>query len=148
MSLDLKQWVLTAHVLGVILWIGTMFATYWLLRIHAHAPKDAQEKLTLMERSLAMSMDIAATLAIGSGIFLIINPFESDSTTIFGVPHTGWFHVKLTVVVLGILPVHGMIRARIKKFSQGKITPVPQWLWSLLLAAISAIVILVIKRPF
>ena len=148
MSLDLKQWVLTAHVLGVSLWIGTMFATYWLLRIHAHAPKDAQEKLTLMERSLAMSMDIAATLAIGSGIFLIINPFESDSTTIFGVPHTGWFHVKLTVVVLGILPVHGMIRARIKKFSQGKITPVPQWLWSLLLAAISAIVILVIKRPF
>ena len=147
MSLDLKTWVLTGHVLGVILWVGSMFATYWMLRVHSHAPKDVTEQLTLMERSLAMTMDIAATLAIGTGIFLIINPVEYD-TTIFAAPKSGWFHVKLTVVVLGILPVHGMIRAKIKKFQQGKITPVPQWLWSLLLAAIAAIVILVIKRPF
>jgi len=147
MSLDLKTWVLAAHLLGVILWVGTMFATYWLLRIHAHAPKDVHERLTLMERSLAMTMDIAATLAIGGGIFLIIKPVEYEQN-LFATPHQGWFHVKLAVVVLGVLPVHGMIRARIKKFSQGKLTPVPQWLWSLLLAAISAIVILVIKRPF
>lgn len=147
MSLDTKTWVLTAHLIGVILWIGSMFATYWLLRIHSHAPKDVEEQLTLMERSLALTMDIAAALAIGCGIVLIINPVEYD-TTIFAAPKSGWFHVKLTVVVLGILPVHGMIRARIKKYGQGKITPMPQWLWSLLLAAISAIVILVIKRPF
>jgi uncharacterized membrane protein len=60
----------------------------------------------------------------------------------------GWFHAKLTVVILGVLPVHGMVRARIKKFSQGIIKPVPQWLWSLLLAAICGIVILVFRRPF
>ena len=148
MSLDLKTWVLTGHLLGVILWVGGLFATYWLLRIHAHAPKDAHEKLTLMERSLAMSMDIAATLAIGCGVFLILYPMESDDRTVFGLPKAGWFHVKLTLVVLGVLPVHGLIRARIKKFGQGKITPMPQWLWSLLLASLAAIVILVIKRPF
>ena len=147
MSLDLKTWVLTGHVLGVILWVGSMFATYWMLRVHAHAPKDATEQLTLMERSLALLMDISATLAIGCGVFLIIKPVEYDQN-LFATPHTGWFHAKLAVVLLGILPVHGMIRARIKKFGQGKITPVPQWQWSLLLAAISAIVILVIKRPF
>ena len=147
MSLDLKTWVLAAHLLGVFLWTGSMFATYWLLRVHAHAPKDVHEKLTLMERSLAMTMDIAATLAIGGGVFLIIYPVEYEQS-LFATPHQGWFHVKLAVVVLGVLPVHGMIRARIKKFSQGKISPVPDWLWSLLLAAIAAIVILVIKRPF
>jgi uncharacterized membrane protein len=147
MSLDLKTWVLTGHLLGVILWMGSLFATYWLLRIHSHAPKDVTEQLTLMERSLAMTMDIAATLAIGCGIFLIINPVEYD-TTIFAAPKAGWFHAKLAIVVLGILPVHGMVRAKIKRFQGGKLSPVPQWQWSLLLAAISAIVILVIKRPF
>ena len=34
------QWLLTGHLIGVILWLGTLFAVYWLLRIHAQAPKD------------------------------------------------------------------------------------------------------------
>jgi uncharacterized membrane protein len=148
MSTDTISWVVAAHLIGVILWMGSMFATYWLIRIHAHAPKDVTEQLTLMERSLAMTMDIAAALAIGCGIAMIINPMEPGYSSLFAEPKIGWFHAKLAIVILGILPVHGMIRVRIKRFSQGKISPVPEWLWGLLLAAICAIVILVIKRPF
>jgi putative membrane protein len=139
---DTWMWVLAAHLIGVFLWLGGLFTTYWLLRIHVSAPKDVHEKLTLMERSLALMMDIAATLAIGTGLYLAI------SIHLFSMPHSGWFHAKLAVVLLGILSVHGMVRAKVGKLSRGVQTNVPQWAWSLLLAALCAIVILVVKKPF
>jgi uncharacterized membrane protein len=141
-------WLLTGHVIGVILWMGSLFAVYWLLRIHAQAPKDALDKLTLMERSLALTMDLAATLAIGCGLAVaLIKGGDHPTTNLFATPGAGWFHLKLTAVVLGILPVHGMVRGRVAKFSRGKISSIPQWMWSLLLVAIVVIVMLVIRRP-
>jgi uncharacterized membrane protein len=129
--------------------MGCLFATYWLLRIHAQSPKDVHERLTLMERSLALSMDLAAALAIGTGLVLALTKNATHPTgNLFGYPHSGWFHVKLTLVILGILPVHGIVRGRIAKFGRGEVTGIPQWLWSLLLAAICGIVILVFRRPF
>jgi uncharacterized membrane protein len=129
--------------------MGCLFATYWLLRIHAQSPKVVHERLTLMERSLALSMDLAAALAIGTGLVLALTKNATHPTgNLFGYPHSGWFHVKLTLVILGILPVHGIVRGRIAKFGRGEVTGIPQWLWSLLLAAICGIVILVFRRPF
>jgi uncharacterized membrane protein len=142
------QWLLTGHLIGVILWMGSLFAVYWLLRLHAQAPNDVLDKLTLMERSLALTMDLAAALAIGAGLTMAL---RKDGThpmsTLFAAPGAGWFHIKLTVVALGILPVHGMVRAKVGKFGRGQISNVPQWMWSLLLIAIVAIVILVIRGP-
>jgi uncharacterized membrane protein len=138
-------WLKVGHVIGLFLWIGGLFTVYWMLRFHAQAPKDAHEKLTLIERAVALSTDLAATLAIGCGIGLIFeNEFRQNLLT---MPNAGWLHIKLTVVVLGVLPVHGMLRAKIKRFGLGKVAPVPQWLWSLLLVAITAIVILVFRGP-
>jgi uncharacterized membrane protein len=149
LSVSVYSWLLAGHLIGVFLWVGGLFSTYWLLRIHAQAPKDVHEKLTLMERSLAMAMDLAATLAIVCGLVMALGKGPTHPTSnLFAYPHSGWFHVKITLVVLGILPVHGIVRGRIAKFSRGQVTGVPQWLWSLLLAAICGIVILVIRRPF
>jgi uncharacterized membrane protein len=131
------MWLRAGHLIGVVLWIAGLVAVYWMLRVHVHAPKEAHEKLTLMERSLAMSMDLAATLAMGCGLVIAIWDKR------FSAPGGGYFHIKLTVVLLGILSVHGMIRARIKRFGMGEISPVPAWQWSLLLASIAAIMILV-----
>lgn len=142
-------WLLAAHLIGVFLWIGAMFATYWLLRIHVQAPKDVHDKLTLMERSLAMVMDLGATLAIGVGIWMaVIHDYDHPTSSLFTAPHSGWFHTKLLIVLLGVLSVHGMVRAKVGKLSRGVSTNVPQWAWSLLLASIVAIVILVFRRPF
>lgn len=144
MNEKLWAWLLSGHLIGVFLWVGGMFATYWLLRIHSHSPKEMHEKLTLMERSMALMMDIAATLAIGCGIALMFSTTPTNPTgNLLTQKGAGWLHIKLTVVVLGILPVHGMIRARIKKFQQGNISNVPNWQWTLLLASITAIAILV-----
>jgi uncharacterized membrane protein len=144
----MQQWLLTAHLIGVILWMGCLFAVYWLLRVHAKAPRDVLDQLTLMERSLALSMDLAAALAIGAGLAMALrHDGTHPNSTLFGAPHSGWFHIKLTVVVLGILPVHGMVRGRVAKFSRGVITRVPQFLWSLLLISIAIIVVMVIRGP-
>jgi len=133
-----SPWVLAAHLIGVFLWIGGLMSIYWLQRLHAHAPKDSWDKLTAMERSLALTTDIAAAAAIGTGIAMLFYP-----QNMFALPKMGWLHAKLGIVVLGILPLHGMMRARVKKFSRGELPKVPQWQWSLLLACLVAIIILV-----
>jgi uncharacterized membrane protein len=144
----MQQWLLTAHLIGVIFWLGCLFAVYWLLRVHAQAPKDVLDKLTLMERSLALTMDLSAALAIGAGLAMAIRHDGTHPTsTLFSAPGAGWFHIKLTVVVLGILPVHGIVRGRVGKFGRGVITSVPQWAWSLLLISIAIIVVMVIRGP-
>ena len=132
-------WLKSAHVISLFLWIGGLFAIYWLLRLHAHAPKEMHDKLTLLERSIAMSADIASAVAIGTGVAMIFQ----YTPNLLKMPGQSWLHIKLTVVVLGVLPVHGILRAKIKKFSRGNIADVPTWLWSLFLAAVTAAVILV-----
>ena len=142
-------WLLAAHLIGVFLWIGGLFATYWLLRIHVQAPKDVHDKLTLMERSLAMVMDLGATLAIAAGIWMALkHDYSHPTSSLFTAPKSGWFHAKLAIVLLGVLSVHGMVRAKVGKFSRGLTPNVPQWAWSLLLASIVGITILVFRRPF
>ena len=113
------------------LWISGLTAIYWMLRFHDHAPKETHEQLTLQERALALSTDIAAALAIGTGVVMAI------SHHLFTVKPNAWLHIKLTAVLLLVLPVHGMLRGRIKKYGMGKITPVPTWLWSMLLGGIA-----------
>jgi uncharacterized membrane protein len=149
MSASIYQWLLAGHLIGVFLWVGGLFSTFWLLRIHAQSPVEVHEKLTLMERSLALAMDIAATLAMVTGLVMALShAWTHPNSTLFTAPKSGWFHAKLTLVVLGILPVHGIVRGRIAKFGRGQVTDIPQWLWSLLLAALCGIVILVMRRPF
>ena len=132
--------VLTAHVIGVVLWISGLSTIYWMLRFHDHAPKDTHEKLTLMERAMAMSTDIAATLTIGTGVAIAVH------MKYFSTPGNGWLHVKLTAVVLGILSAHGILRARIKRYSRGQLKPVPMWVWSLLLAGVTISIFAVVTR--
>ena len=140
------EWVKSGHVIGVILWIGGLFSVYWMLRMHAHAPKDMHEKLTLMERSLALVMDLAATLAIGCGLAMaLLHGGTHPTSTLFTAHGAGWFHIKLTVVVFGVLSVHGVVRARLGKFSRGKISAMPSWPWTLLVVSVMAIVILVFR---
>lgn len=148
MSLNVQLWLLSGHLISVFLWVGGLFAIYWLLRLHAHAPAEAHDKLTLMERSIALATDIASAAAIGTGLTMALSTSAARPTTnLFATPGAGWFHIKLTIVVLGILSVHGMLRARIKRYSRGDFKPVPQWLWTVFLVSLTAIVILVVRGP-
>jgi uncharacterized membrane protein len=124
--------VQTAHILAVVLWISGLTAIYWMLRFHDHAAKESREQLTLQERALALATDIAAAVAIGCGLAMAFSPVNR-----FVVKPNVWLHIKLTAVVLMILPVHGILRGRIKRYGMGQITPIPTWLWSLLLGGVT-----------
>ena len=131
MAPKLYSLVMTAHVLGMVLWISGLTAIYWMLRFHDHAPKSSHEQLTLQERALALATDIAAAVTIGCGLAMSFSPTNQF------VGNGPWLHIKLTAVVLLILPVHGILRGRIKRYSQGKIVPAPTWLWSMLLGGVA-----------
>lgn len=135
------DWLKAGHLIGDFLWVGSMFAVYWLLRFHTHAPKEAHDKLVLMERSMALMMDVASALAIGTGVVLIF--YRTGDGTIFSEKPAGWFHIKLTIIVLGLLSMHGMLRAKVKKFSQGNVPSVPQWQWTVILSSVVAVLIVV-----
>ena len=51
-------------------------------------------------------------------------------------------------LVLGVLSVHGMVRAKVGKVSRGEPASAPQWLWSLLIASLVAILIVVTRVRF
>src|SRR5262245_57966674 len=139
MSTSTYWLVLSAHFIGLVFWIAGLVSVYWLLRLHAHAPKDAHEKFTLMERSMAMLMEIASVLAIGCGIALAISGPPGSPVTWFKIGK--WLHYKLVLVIV-LLAVQGMVRGRVKKFGRGQITPVPQWMWTLLLVTVTAIILI------
>jgi uncharacterized membrane protein len=143
MDLDLKQWLLVGHVLGVILWIGGLSTVFWVLRIHTQTPDTISDKLVLMERSLALAMDLAAALAIGTGLGMAFQ----YTPNLFAMEGAGWFHIKVTIVVVGLIAMHGMIRARVGKFSRGEKPVVPTWIWSVMLVSVTAILVMVFRGP-
>ena len=62
-------------------------------------------------------------------------------------PDAAFFDLLRDKEVLGVLPVHGIVRGRIGKFGRGQVSSVPEWLWGLLLLSIVAIVVLVFRGP-
>jgi uncharacterized membrane protein len=116
----------------MVLWISGLTAIYWMLRFHDHAPKSSHEQLTLQERALALATDIAAAVTIGCGLAMALSPIN-----LFATHGNAWLHVKLTAILLLILPVHGILRGRIKKYSRGEIKPAPTWLWSMLIGGVA-----------
>jgi uncharacterized membrane protein len=142
-NLDIHSWLLVGHLIGVVLWIAGLSTVFWILRIHTQSPPAVHDKLILMERSLALVMDLAAMLAIGCGLGLAFH----QTPHIFARPGAGWFHIKLTIVVLGILSMHGMIRAKVGKFSRGESPSVAPSIWMLQHLSIVGIMVMVFRGP-
>ncbi|MCA9676121.1 MAG: CopD family protein [Kofleriaceae bacterium] len=136
MSPSTVAWLTTIHVVGVILWISSLTAVLALLSVHGKVDGVARESLGRMERALAMIMDLGATIAIGAGLWraLGVKPTE------FG--HGPWLHIKLTVVVLGVLSIHGLARVKIKRFREGRVRALPPILWVVFFAAVVVAAIL------
>ena len=140
MSPSIYLWVRAAHLISVVLWISGLSTLYWLLRLHDQAPKEMREKLTLMERSLALSSEVTSVVAIGCGLAMALSPINQFTH------NGGWLHIKVTVVVLAILSVQGMLRGRVKRFARGEIKPVPGWMWSLMTTGVAIAIILAVTK--
>jgi putative membrane protein len=142
MSPATYQWNLALHVFGIVLWTGGMLACLRLLAAHGAAGKAAPEGLILTERRTAVMMDIGATIAMVTGLYLLFRSPTSPLTS------GGWMHAKLTLVVLGMLTLHGFTRVKVRKFRNGDVRPLPGFVVPVFIAVALGVILLVEVRPF
>jgi putative membrane protein len=142
MSPATYQWNLALHVFGIVLWTGGMLACLRLLAAHGAAGKAAPEGLILTERRTAVMMDIGATIAMVTGLYLLFRSPTSPLTS------GGWMHAKLTLVVLGMLTLHGFTRVKVRKFRNGDVRPLPGFVVPVFIAVALGVIVLVEVRPF
>ncbi len=136
MSFETLFWLKTLHVIGFVFWIAGLWAAIWLLRTHTQVDASSRPQLVAAERKVGISMDAGATLAIVMGLVIAfagpINAFKTG----------GWLHVKLTLIVVGILSVHGLLRVKMRKVRQGDLSPLPGWVLPLFLVATLGVIVL------
>lgn len=119
-------WLKAGHLLGVVGWLGGMLAVISALGA-GNAPGG---------KRVAMVMDLGATLAIGAGLALLLGLEPSPLTR----PN---FHIKLTVVIVGLLGLHGFLRVRLGKVSRGAAEGVPGFVLPLWIALVAALFVIV-----
>lgn len=142
MDPKIYAWTKAVHVIGFLLWTGGLWSCVQLLRVHSGAPGEARQALSSIERKTAMFMDMGALLAIAAGLYLALGVTPSAFKT------GGWLHLKLTVVVLGLLSLHGYIRVKIRKFRNGQIMALPSFVHPVTLAVIALIAVIAVVKPF
>jgi protoporphyrinogen IX oxidase len=85
------QIILFFHVLGVILWMGTLFVVSRLLAEHAANPSIGAALTHLEQRLFATIVHGGAGVVIATGLLMVLN----DP----GYLKHGWLHAKLLLVL-------------------------------------------------
>jgi putative membrane protein len=139
-------WVKSLHIIFVASWFAGLFYLPRLFVNHAMAvseqnPNQAvSERLKLMERKLYRFMLPLALLALGFGLWLWIG---------YGISGA-WMHAKLTLVAV-LVAYHWYCGRLLSDFSQDKNKHSHVWYrWfnELPVLLLTAIVILVVVKPF
>ena len=138
-------WVEAFHLISVICWFAAIFYLPRLFVYHAMA-EDAigKERFKVMERKLYRGIatpSMVATLFFG-GWLVMLSPGYYFSA--------GWFHAKLTLVILLVLYHHACLYF-MKKFRDDANTKSHvffRWFNEVPVLMLVAIVILVIVKPF
>src|SRR5689334_10996796 len=102
LSADAFAWIKAFHVISVIAWMAGMLYLPRLFVYHVDAPAGSQQSETfkVMERKLMRGIinpSMVLTLIFGGLLAWSYSP---------GIWHQGWFHGKLTLVVI-MLAIHG-----------------------------------------
>lgn len=111
-------YLLTIHLIAVILWMVGMLYLPRIFVYHAQVQSgsEADGKFKEMEQGLMKVLLTPAMIAaFVTGIMLIM------ATGVMGPGNGGWFHTKLTLVVL-MGGLHGMMSKFRKNFAQGQNT--------------------------
>lgn len=142
----LYPWVKSIHVMSIIAWMAGMFYLPRLYVYHCETlPSSAEsERFKLMERRLLKQIINPAMIAAWIfGILLMLTPGVIDW-------HAGWWHMKLTAVIL-MSGFHGALSAWRKDFLHdrnrrpARFYRIANEVPTLLMAVI---VVMVIARPF
>ena len=131
---------LSLHVLGALMWIGSLFALAAMLDAYAAEPDAAAKgRLAKFVRQAAIVPDIAATITIVFGLDWLFK---------FKLYQMPYMHIKLALVAV-VIGLHGYLKVKAKKARKGEgFTPPPVAIKGLLsLTALGIIVFVVSKWP-
>ena len=137
MSLDAYLWIKLVHIVGFIVWVGSLFGLLSILREPTGSSEDTRRLLVALTRRAGRAMDIGAALAIAAGVILIVKSPEP-----VGPIHQPYFHVKLALAA-GLVGLHGFARVRAGKLAKGDtrtLGPAPLALAALLVLGILAMI--------
>jgi protoporphyrinogen IX oxidase len=114
--MTLDKLFLSLHVLGALMWIGSLFALTAFLEAHAEEP-DAGAKSRLLKhvRAAAIVPDIGATIALVFGAHWLFK---------FKLYQMPYMHIKLTLVVV-VIGLHGYLKSKVKKAKKGETFKAP-----------------------
>ena len=138
-------WIKSVHLLAVIAWMAGMMYLPRLFVYHHQAEKggEAERFFIQMERRLLKGIinpSMGAVWVLGI-LMLVANP---------AILSQGWFHVKLTFVII-ISGIHGFYANARRKFEAGE-RPRTEKFWRIMNEApflgLIVIVIMVILKPF
>lgn len=142
--MDLYSWIKSLHVISIITWMAGMLYLPRLFVYHVDAEPGSKQSETfkVMERRLLKA--IINPSMIASWIFGLWLAYEG------GFFLDGWFHAKLTLVVL-MLAVHVYLARSVKVFARDE-NKRPAKFYRILnevpTVLMIVIVILVIGKPF
>ncbi|MEZ4368255.1 MAG: CopD family protein [Kofleriaceae bacterium] len=139
MSAQLYPWVIIGHLVGIALWAAGLVTTIALLRVHHGADAASRPGVLGTARRMALLMDLGATLAIALGLFLAFASPRYPSTAF---QSGGWLHVKLMLVVVGLLIPHGILRATIGALRRGRTKVAPRGLLAVVLGCAVGCIVL------
>jgi protoporphyrinogen IX oxidase len=136
-------WLKAFHVVFVVTWFSALFYLPRLFVYHT-ITTDAPgvERFKIMERRLAILMDIGATLSILFGIAML--------AAVPAYLQMGWVHAKLTLVLL-LIGYHIWCRKLVRAFADDRNTHSSLWYrWFNEVPGVLliAIVILAVVKPF
>ena len=142
----LYPWTKALHVISVIAWMAGMFYLPRLYVYHCEVPRGSaeSERFKVMERRLLKQIINPAMIATWTfGVLLVLTPGVLDWSA-------GWWHVKLTSVIL-MSGLHGMLSRWRRDFLEDR-NMRPQRFYRIAnevpTVLMAIIVIMVIVRPF
>ncbi len=141
MSFETLNWMRVVHLCGMVAWVGGLLGLSFVLRQHAKASKESHGDFVSLEKGIAITMDIGATVAIALGVVLLL------SITPTLLKGQGWMHAKLLFATL-LIGLHGFQRMRVGKNKRGAVSAEPSWLMPAIAILVVAIIVLVGTRPF
>lgn len=138
-------WIKALHIVAVICWFAGIFYLPRLFVYHAAADDQiSKDRFKIMERKLyrgIMTPSMIATIIFG--VWLTVLGWDYYKTA-------GWFHAKVTLVVLLVI-YHlwcGRIRIKFENDENTKSHVYYRWFNELPVFILLAVVILVVVKPF